>query len=84
MERATSVYKPVATWDTDDVVAWVQGESIGHLAPKPAALRPSDGLCTSQQHARAGLRPHVDENPKASPKHRRARDPVRSACLCIH
>ena len=27
MERATSMYKPVATWDTDDVVAWIEGES---------------------------------------------------------
>ena len=26
MERATSMYKPVATWNTEDVVTWIQGE----------------------------------------------------------
>ena len=40
MERAASVYKPVASWDTVDVVAWIQGEPLAAEESARAVLPP--------------------------------------------
>ena len=38
MERGASVYKPVASWDTDDVIAWIRGEVYSEPAGNELAI----------------------------------------------